>query len=78
MTIFINQKQFHQILTKKKFMKGHFLLHFINSAINEFQKSKECENESFIIPPGLFKLIKPFISIEITYCELDEIKLQPF
>ena len=42
-------------------------LRFINSAIDEFQKSKDHRNESFIIPPDLFGITKPFISIEISY-----------
>ena len=53
------------ILTKEKFMKADYPLHFINSVVNEFQKGKECGDESLIIPPTLFEITKPFISIEI-------------
>ena len=55
-------------------MKAHYPLRFINSLINEFQKDKECGDESFIIPTSLFEIAKPFILVEISYCELNEIK----
>ena len=53
------------ILTKEKFMKADYPLHYINRVVNEFQKGKECGDESLIIPPTLFEITKPFISIEI-------------
>ena len=43
-------------------------LRFINGVVNDFQKDKECADESFI---------KPFISTEIPYFELSEIKSKP-
>ena len=46
-------------------MKDDYPLRFINSVINEFQKDKDHGDESFIILPDLFGIIKPFISIEI-------------
>ena len=52
-------------LIKEKFMKVDYSLLFINSVVNEFQKSKECGNKSFIIPPSLCEIAKPFISIEM-------------
>ena len=52
-------------------MKADYPLRFINSVVNEFQKGKECGDESFIIPTSLFEIAKPFI--EIPYCELNEI-----
>ena len=55
-------------LKKEKFMKANYQLRFINNAANEFQKCKECGDESFIIPTGLFELAKPFIFVEIP-CE---------
>ena len=55
-------------------MKADYQLRFINSVVNQFQKGKECGDESFAIPPTLFKIIKPFIFVEIPYCELNEIK----
>ena len=36
-------------LIKDKFMKADYPLRFINSVVNEFEKGKECEDESFII-----------------------------
>ena len=59
-------------------MKADCSLHFINSVINEFQKDKECGDESFIIPSSLFEIAKPFIFFEIPYCELNEIKSKHF
>ena len=84
MVIFIIQKECHQTLTKKylltkeKFMKTDYPLLFINSVVNEFQKGKECEDESFITPSSLFEITKPFLFDEIPYCELNEIKSKHF
>ena len=44
-------------------MKADYLLHFINSVVNEFQKGEGCGDESFIIPPSLCEITKRFISI---------------
>ena len=55
-------------------MKTDYLLLFINSVINEFEKGKEHGDENFIIPPNLFEITKPFISIEIPYFEFNEVK----
>ena len=52
-------------LIKEKFMKADYPLHFINSVVNEFQKGKECGDESFIIPTSLFEIAKPFIFVAI-------------
>ena len=49
-------------------------LRFINSVVNEFQKGKECGDESFITPTSLFEIEKPLIFVEIPKCELNEIK----
>ena len=59
-------------------MKAGYPLRFINSTVNEFQKSKERGDESFIIPPGLFEIKNPFIFVEIPYYELNEIKSKHF
>ena len=61
-------------LIKEEFLKADYLLRFINSVVNEFQMGKDCGDESFIIPPSLFEIAKPFIFVEIPYCELNEIK----
>ena len=65
-------------LLKEKFMKADYSLRFINSIINEFQNGKDHGDESFIIPPDSFGISKPFISVEIPYCELNEIKPKYF
>ena len=65
-------------LIKEKFLKADYSLHFINSVFNEFQKDKECGDESFIIPTSLFEIAKPLIFVEIPYCELNEIKSKHF
>ena len=59
-------------------MKADYPLCFINSLVNEFQKGKECGDESFIIPTSLFEIAKAFIFIEIPDCELNEIKSKHF
>ena len=43
-----------------------------------FKKVKNHRDESFIIPPDFFGIIKSFISIEIPYCELNKIKSKHF
>ena len=65
-------------LIKEKFLKADYPLRFINSVVNEFQKGKECGDESFIIPPSLFENTKPFIFTEIPYCEPNKIKSKRF
>ena len=65
-------------MIKEKFMKADYPLRFINSVVNEFQKSKECGDKGFIIPPSLFEITKPFIFTEMPYCELNEIKSKYF
>ena len=65
-------------LIKEKIMKADYPLRFINSVVNEFQKGKECGDESFIIPPSLFEITKPCIFVEIPYCELNKIKSKHF
>ena len=65
-------------LVKGKFMKDDYQLRFINSVVNEFQRGKVCGDESFIIPPTLFEIIKPFIFVEIIYLEMNEIKSKHF
>ena len=66
------------LLIKEKFMKADYPLRLIKSVVNEFQKSKECGDESFRIPSGLFEVTKLFIFTGISYCELNEIKSKHF
>ena len=65
-------------LIKENFMKADYPLPFINSVVSEFQKDKECGNESFIIPTSLFEIAKPLTFVEIRYCELNKIKSKHF
>ena len=37
-------------------MKDDYPLRFISSVVNEFQKTKECGDESFMVPPSLFEI----------------------
>ena len=82
MVIFTVQKEYHQtskiLLIKEKFIKADYPLCFINCVVNEIQKGKTCRNDGFIIPTSLFETAKPFIFVEIPYCELHEIKLKYF
>ena len=50
----------------------------MSSVFFQFQTEKEYGDESFIIAPSLFEIIKPFRFIEIPYCELNEIKSKYF
>ena len=59
-------------------MKADYPLRFINSTINEFQKGKECGDESFIIPTSLFEIAKSLIFVEIPYSKPNEIKSKHF
>ena len=65
-------------LIKEMFKKSNYPLRFINIVANEFQKSKECGDESFIIPTSLFETAKSLMFVEIPYCELKEIKSKHF
>ena len=84
MVIFIVQKKMSSnfdgeiSLIKEKFMKTYYPWLFIKSIVNEFQKGKVCGDKSFIIPPSLFEITKPFIFVEISYCKLNEIKSKDF
>ena len=59
-------------------MKADYPLPFINRVVNEFQNGEECGDEIFIIPTTLFEIVKSFIFVEISYCELNEIKSKHF
>ena len=53
-------------MIKEKLMKIDYPLRFIDSVVNEFQRDKECGDESFIIPTNLFENAKPIIFVEIS------------
>ena len=59
-------------------MKSDYPLRFFNSVVNEFQKGKEYGDESFIFARSLFEITKPFIFVDIPYCELNKIKSKRF
>ena len=59
-------------------MKANYPLRFINSIVNEFQKGKECGDESLIIPTSLLEIAKTFLFDEIPYCELNKTKSKHF
>ena len=59
-------------------MKADYPSCIINSIINEFQKGKDYEDESFTIPADLFGITKPLISIEIPYSEHNKFKSKHF
>ena len=63
---------------KQKFVKADYPLRFVNSVIREFNEPNETTNESFIIPPNLFEIDKPFVLVELPYCELNEHKSKDF
>ena len=63
---------------KEKFKKSDYPLRFINRKINEFWKGKYHGDERFLIPPNLFGIPTPFISIEIPYCQLKKYKSKHF
>ena len=55
---------------KRKFQNAGYPPKFLSSAIHQFFTPKN--NDSFIIPPDLFEESKPFILVEIPYCEENE------
>ena len=63
MALFIIQKDPSD---KRKVYEGWLPITSLNSVVNEFQKGKECGDESFINPSSLFEIAEPFISIETT------------
>ena len=59
-------------------MNTDYPLRFIDSAIDEFQNSKDHGTESFIISSNLFGITKPFISTETSYFELRKFRQKHF
>ena len=75
MVIFIVPKKISNFdeeipLIKDKFMKADYPCVSLTVSL-EFQKDKECGNESFIIPTSLFEIAKPLIPLKIPCCELN-------
>ena len=55
---------------ERKFRNADYPPQFLNNLIHQFFTPKN--NDSFIIPPDLFEESKPFILVEIPYCEENE------
>ena len=70
---------------REKYKKAGFPIRFIDSVIRQFESRIETdttnqEEESFIIPPYLFEenTSKPFILLELPFCESNELKSKTF
>ena len=68
-----------------KYKKAGFPIKYINCVIRQFQTQMDNEitnlgEESFIIPPYLFEenTSKPFILLELPFCESNELKSKTF
>ena len=63
-------------LIKKRFQNAGYPQRFINSVISQFydrvQTKENTEEDDYIIPPNVFDLPKPFLLIELPYCEDNE------
>ena len=57
---------------KAKYNKAGYPRRFIESVIRDFITLLD-KDESFIIPPNMFEVKKPFLMLEISYCEQKEI-----
>ena len=62
---------------KAKYNKAGYPRRFIESIIRDFITPLD-EDESFIIPPNMFEVKKPFLLLEIPYCEQNEIASKQF
>ena len=61
---------------RSKFQDASFPPKFIESVIKQFDENQSNNNgnddDGFIIPPNFFELPKPFILLEVPYCENNE------
>ena len=62
----------------EKFRKADYPLHFCNSIVTDFIKSTNDLQDSYIIKPNLLEYQKPFIVIEIPFCDRNEKKSKYF
>ena len=62
---------------KAKYNKAGYPRRFIESVIRDFIKPLD-KDELFIIPPNMFAVKKPFLLLEIPYCEQNEIASKRF
>lgn len=63
----------------EKFLKAGYPRRFIHSVVNDFKRSiNKNKDDEMIIPPGFFEEKKPFLLIELPYCEENELKAKHF
>ena len=62
---------------KAKYNKAGYPRRFIESIIRDFIAPLD-KDETFIIPPNMFEVKKPFLLLEIPYCEQNEIASKRF
>ena len=62
---------------KAKYNKAGYARRFIERVIRDFITPLD-KDESFIFPLNLFVVKKPFLLLEISYCEQNEIASQRF
>ena len=67
---------------RKTFIKADYPRPFVNSVINQYNnktKEQEIDNEDeCIIPLNLFEEEKPFILLQLPFCEQNEVKSKDF
>ena len=61
-----------------KFLKADYPIKLINNVINEFWNETESTEDSYIIPPNLFKDEIRIAMVEIPYCDENEKKSKDF
>ena len=62
---------------KAKYNKAGYRQRFIESVTRDFIAPLD-NDESFIIPPNMFAVKKPFLLLEIPYCEQNKIASKRF
>ena len=69
-------------LISHKYHRADYPKRFVNSVIKQFQEKPNQHNtddfDEYIIPPNFFDIPKPFILIELPFCETNEIKSKHF
>ena len=66
---------FHQEVNsiEKKYQKADYPTRYVDNVITQFEnKGKNVNDDSVLIPPNFFEEQKPFILIEIPFCERNE------
>ena len=57
---------------KQKFTTAKYPVRFVESVIDQFKVKEAEKEEKFLIPPFMFEIKKPFILVEIPFCESNE------